>query len=157
MTEDYKDTVTANVSRLGVKARAAGIHLIFAAQRPDVNVMPMQLRDNLGNRLILKVSSAGTSEIALGVKGAEELLGNGHLAAKLGGESGIIFVQAPYLSDPDIMRQRWTRSSVTIAAPARAKSRLKKLPLCESPHFGSPAARLAPEFSVEAISSLSRL
>ncbi len=104
MTEEYKETVTANVSRLGVKARAAGIHLIFAAQRPDVNVMPMQLRDNLGNRLILKVSSAGTSEIALGVKGAESLLGNGHLAAKLGGESGIIFAQAPYLSDPDIMR-----------------------------------------------------
>ncbi len=45
------------------------VHLIFAAQRPDVNVMPMQLRDNLGNRLILRVASIGTSEIALGVKG----------------------------------------------------------------------------------------
>lgn len=102
LTEDYKSAVTSNVSRLGVKARAAGIHLIFAAQRPDANVMPMQLRDNLGNRLILKVASVGTSEIALGVKGAEQLLGLGHLAARLSGEPAIIYAQAPFLSDDDI-------------------------------------------------------
>jgi S-DNA-T family DNA segregation ATPase FtsK/SpoIIIE len=104
LTEDYKSAVTANVQRLGVKARAAGIHLIFAAQRPDVNVMPIQLRDNLGNRLILKVASAGTSEIALGVRGAEALLGLGHLAAKLNGESDIVFAQGAFLSDEDIER-----------------------------------------------------
>ncbi|HEX8902435.1 FtsK/SpoIIIE domain-containing protein [Vitreimonas sp.] len=104
LDETYKDAVTANVSRLGVKARAAGIHLIFAAQRPDANVMPMQLRDNLGNRLILRVSSVGTSEIALGQKGAEQLLGLGHLAAKLSGEPSIVFAQAPFLSDEDIDR-----------------------------------------------------
>ncbi len=104
LTDDYKEAVAANVQRLGVKARAAGIHLIFAAQRPDVNVMPMQLRDNLGNRLILKVASVGTSEIALGVKGAESLLGLGHLAARLNGEPGIVFAQAPFLSDGDIDR-----------------------------------------------------
>ncbi len=102
LTEDYKAAVTANVSRLGVKARAAGMHLIFAAQRPDANVMPMQLRDNLGNRLILKVASVGTSEIALGVKGAEQLLGLGHLAARLSGEPAIVYAQAPFLSDDDI-------------------------------------------------------
>lgn len=104
LTENYKDAVSAHVQRLGVKARAAGIHLIFAAQRPDANVMPIQLRDNLGNRLILKVSSVGTSEIALGVKGAEALLGLGHLAARLNGEPGIVFAQAPFLPDHDIER-----------------------------------------------------
>jgi S-DNA-T family DNA segregation ATPase FtsK/SpoIIIE len=104
LTEDYKDAVAANVQRLGVKARAAGVHLIFAAQRPDVNVMPMQLRDNLGNRLILRVASVGTSEIALGIKGAESLLGLGHLAARLNGEPSIVFAQAPFLSDEDIVR-----------------------------------------------------
>jgi S-DNA-T family DNA segregation ATPase FtsK/SpoIIIE len=104
LTESYKEAVTANVQRLGVKARAAGIHLVFAAQRPDANVMPVQLRDNLGNRLILKVASVGTSEIALGVKGAESLLGLGHLAARLNGEPGIVFAQAPFLSDDDINR-----------------------------------------------------
>ena len=104
LSDDYKDAVSANVSRLGVKARAAGIHLIFAAQRPDATVMPMQLRDNLGNRLILKVASVGTSEIALGMKGAEQLLGLGHLAARLSGEPNLVYAQAPYLSDDDIER-----------------------------------------------------
>lgn len=102
LTEDYKGAVTSIVSRLGVKARAAGIHLVFAAQRPDAGVMPVQLRDNLGNRLILKVASIGTSEIALGTKGAENLLGLGHLAARLSGEPSTVFAQAPFLSDEDI-------------------------------------------------------
>lgn len=89
MTDSYKSAVENVVGRLGVKARAAGIFLIFAAQRPDSGVMPMQLRANLGNRLVLRVDSEGTSEIALGEKGAERLLGRGHLAAKLEGESSI--------------------------------------------------------------------
>ncbi len=102
LTDAYKDGVTTYVQRLGVKARAAGIYLVFAAQRPEANVMPMQLRDNLGNRLILRVSSAGSSEIALGSKGAERLLGLGHLAARLTGEPEIIFAQGAFLPDDDV-------------------------------------------------------
>jgi S-DNA-T family DNA segregation ATPase FtsK/SpoIIIE len=98
MTDDYKEQVTNIVSRLGVKARAAGIYLIFAAQRPDATVMPPQLRSNLGNRLILRVDGEGTSEIALGEKGAERLLGKGHLAAKLEGEPDIIYAQVPFVN-----------------------------------------------------------
>jgi DNA segregation ATPase FtsK/SpoIIIE, S-DNA-T family len=94
MVEDYKDAVATLVARLGVKARAAGIYLIFAAQRPDANVMPMQLRSNLGNRLILRVDSEGTSEIALNEKGAERLLGKGHLLANLEGEP-LCYAQVP--------------------------------------------------------------
>jgi S-DNA-T family DNA segregation ATPase FtsK/SpoIIIE len=97
LTEDYKDSVAAGVQRLGVKARAAGIYLVFAAQRPDAHVMPMQLRANLGNRLILRVDSEGTSEIALGEKGAERLLGRGHLLAKLEGERDLCFAQVPFV------------------------------------------------------------
>jgi S-DNA-T family DNA segregation ATPase FtsK/SpoIIIE len=99
LIEEYKQQVTSIVGRLGVKARAAGIYLVFAAQRPDANVMPMQLRANLGNRLILKVDSEGTSEIALGVKGAERLLGRGHLLAKLEGEASMLFGQVPLIED----------------------------------------------------------
>lgn len=103
LDDNYKGTVSAAVARLGVKARAAGIHLFFAAQRPDKDVMPMQLRENLGNRLILKVSSEATSRIALDRPGAELLLGKGHLAAKLTGEQGLVFAQAPFLTDDDIV------------------------------------------------------
>ncbi len=97
MVDEYRDHVARLVGRLGVKARAAGIFLIFAAQRPDANVMPMQLRDNLGNRLILRVESKGTSEICLGSAGAEHLLGKGHLAARLEGEAGLVYAQVPFL------------------------------------------------------------
>ncbi len=102
LIEEYKAAVSTAVQRLGVKARAAGIYLIFAAQRPDANVLPIQLRDNLGNRLILRVESVGTSEITLGMKGAERLLGKGHLAARLMGESDVIFAQVPFLQESEI-------------------------------------------------------
>jgi DNA segregation ATPase FtsK/SpoIIIE, S-DNA-T family len=99
-TEDYRDAVTALVNRLSVKARAAGIHLVFAAQRPDVSVMPMQLRDNLGNRLILRVEAEGTSEFTLNERGAERLLGRGHIACRLQGEE-IQLAQVPWMSPED--------------------------------------------------------
>jgi len=104
LTEDYANAVSDVVGRLGVKARAAGISLVFAAQRPDANVMPMQLRANLGNRLVLRVDGEGTSEIALGEKGAERLLGKGHLAAKLEGASEIIHGQVPFV-DSEFLSQ----------------------------------------------------
>ncbi len=104
LIDEYKSTVSSTVQRLGVKARAAGIHLIFAAQRPDKDALPMQLRDNLGNRLILKVGSSGTSEIALGEKGAENLLGRGHLVARLSGEPNLIYAQVPFISSEEIYR-----------------------------------------------------
>src|SRR5947209_12651683 len=98
---EYKQEISNVVSRLGVKARAAGIYLVFAAQRPDANVMPMQLRSNLGNRLILRVDSEGTSEIALNEKGAERLLGKGHLLANLEG-APLCYAQVP-LIEADFM------------------------------------------------------
>lgn len=102
LIDSYKDAVSSAVQRLGVKARAAGIYLIFAAQRPDATVLPVQLRDNLGNRLILRVESVGTSEISLGQKGAENLLGKGHLAARLTNQSDLIYAQVPFLADEEM-------------------------------------------------------
>lgn len=101
-TEDYRNTVPNIVGRLSVKARAAGIFLLFAAQRPDKDVMPMQLRSQLGNRLILQVDNAGTAEIAMGAKnsGAERLLGRGHMLAKTGDTPEPVFAQVPFI---DIM------------------------------------------------------
>jgi S-DNA-T family DNA segregation ATPase FtsK/SpoIIIE len=104
LVDDYKETVSNTVQRLGVMARAAGIFLIFAAQRPEDRVMPLQLRDNLGNRLVLRVESPGTSKMSLGEEGAERLLGKGHLAARLQGQDRVIFAQVPILT-PEQMRE----------------------------------------------------
>jgi S-DNA-T family DNA segregation ATPase FtsK/SpoIIIE len=117
MTEEYAEAVSDIVGRLGVKARAAGISLVFAAQRPDAKVMPMQLRANLGNRLVLRVDGEGTSEIALGEKGAERLLGKGHLAAKLEGNQNIVFGQVPLvecqLQETLLVNLKKTQSHIT--------------------------------------------
>ena len=98
-TDNYRDSVPNIVGRLSVKARAAGIFLLFAAQRPDKDVMPMQLHSQLGNRLILKVDNAATAEIAMGVKnsGAERLLGRGHMLAKTGDTPDALFAQVPFI------------------------------------------------------------
>jgi S-DNA-T family DNA segregation ATPase FtsK/SpoIIIE len=98
-TDEYREHVPDIVGRLSVKARAAGIFLMFAAQRPDKEVMPMQLRSQLGNRLILKVDNAATAEIAMGVKnsGAERLLGRGHMLAKTGDAPDAVFAQVPFI------------------------------------------------------------
>ncbi len=99
LIDDYKEAVQDKVERLGVKARAAGIRLVFAAQRPEDRVTPVQLRVNLGNRLVLRVESEGTSVIAFNVPGAERLMGKGHLAARLEGEPDLVFAQVPFLDD----------------------------------------------------------
>ena len=61
--------------------------------------MPMQLRSQLGNRLILRVDSEGTSEIALGERGAERLLGKGHMIIRTEGEQGLVYAQVPFASE----------------------------------------------------------
>jgi DNA segregation ATPase FtsK/SpoIIIE-like protein len=63
--------------------------------------MPMQRRANLGNRLVLRVDGEGTSEIALGEKRAERLLGKGDLALSLRGK-GNHFGQVPFVDGEDL-------------------------------------------------------
>ena len=87
LDDDYKDNVGVSISSLSAKARAAGIYLVFAAQRPEASVMPPFMRSNFGLRLVLKVSDPGTSAISLGdaksFGQANELLGKGHMIVVL--------------------------------------------------------------------------
>jgi S-DNA-T family DNA segregation ATPase FtsK/SpoIIIE len=101
MDDNYRDNVTTTAARLGNMGRAAGIHLVLMAQRPDVTVMSMQLRNAVGNRLILRLDDQKTSEIAMNEKGAERLLGQGHMIAKLQGLNENMYVQVPFLSQSD--------------------------------------------------------
>ncbi|WP_294042683.1 FtsK/SpoIIIE domain-containing protein, partial [Thiolapillus sp.] len=102
MINEYRDAVDLNASRLGVKARAAGINLVLITQRPDKDALPMQLRANLTNRLVLKVADKKNSMLVLDEPGAERLLGRGHLAAKLSGEGRVILAQVPFASEEEI-------------------------------------------------------
>ena len=81
------------VKRLGAKARAAGIHLVLATQRPDRNTVPGEIKANLGGKIALRVQAMVNSRIILDQGGAEKLLGKGDLLADLG--HGIVRAQAP--------------------------------------------------------------
>ena len=102
MVKEYRESVERNASRLGVKARAAGINLVLVTQRPDRDALPMQLRANLTNRLVLKVADKRNSVLVLDEPGAERLLGRGHLAAKLSGEGRVVLAQVPFASEEEI-------------------------------------------------------
>ena len=98
--KDYCREVTPRLKMLATKARAAGIFLFFIAQRPDKDAIPMQVRDNLGNRLALKLKTVASSKIALDCAGAECLLGKGHIAARIG--NNVVFGQCPFLGKEDL-------------------------------------------------------
>lgn len=102
LIDEYRDAVESKVTRLGVKARAAGINLVLVTQRPDKDALPMQLRANLSNRLVLKVADKRNSELVLDEGGAERLLGRGHLAAKLSGEGKVMLAQVPFADEDTI-------------------------------------------------------
>jgi DNA segregation ATPase FtsK/SpoIIIE-like protein len=84
------------IRRLGAKARAAGIHLVLATQRPDKDVVPPIVKANLGGKIALQVASKVNSRIILDDGGAERLLGKGDLLANLG--RGLVRAQAPLLA-----------------------------------------------------------
>ena len=105
--KDYRDTVLSSVSSLGMMARAAGIHLILITQRADAHAIPTRLRDNMNNRLCLKVQNSTGSRMVLNSDGAENLLGKGHLACKLANQSmpsgqEFFVVQVPYAGPEEI-------------------------------------------------------
>jgi S-DNA-T family DNA segregation ATPase FtsK/SpoIIIE len=85
-SDEYRKVIQQKVTRLAAKARACGIHVIMITQRAAQEAIPPGIRDNLNNRLVLKVAGEAGSNLALGTKGAERLLGKGHLAARLNGD-----------------------------------------------------------------------
>ncbi|HEX4339025.1 MAG TPA: FtsK/SpoIIIE domain-containing protein [Polyangiaceae bacterium] len=94
--KDSAATFFGGIRRLGAKARAAGIHMILATQRPDRDTVPPIIKANLGGRIALQVGSQTNSRIILDQGGAETLLGKGDLLASLG--RGVVRAQAPLLA-----------------------------------------------------------
>jgi DNA segregation ATPase FtsK/SpoIIIE-like protein len=88
--------VGAAISRLGAKARAAGIHLIIATQHPDRKTVDGALKMNLAGRVCLRVADHHQSNMIINQSGAERLLGKGDLFFLSIGDA--VRLQSPYLS-----------------------------------------------------------
>lgn len=97
-----KDVETA-VARLAQKARAAGLHLILATQRPSVDVITGLIKANFPSRIALQVASQIDSRTCLGQPGAETLLGNGDMLFSDRGTK-LRRIQGAFLSDDEVHR-----------------------------------------------------
>jgi S-DNA-T family DNA segregation ATPase FtsK/SpoIIIE len=89
------------IQRLAQKARAAGIHLILATQRPSVDVITGVIKANLPTRISFFVTSKIDSRTILGEQGAEQLLGKGDMLYMAGGKA-ITRVHGPFVSDDEV-------------------------------------------------------
>jgi DNA segregation ATPase FtsK/SpoIIIE, S-DNA-T family len=89
------------IQRLAQKARAAGIHLIMATQRPSVDVITGVIKANLPTRISFQVTSKIDSRTILGEQGAEQLLGKGDMLYMPGGKQ-IVRVHGPFVSDEEV-------------------------------------------------------
>lgn len=93
--------IEGSIQRLAQMARASGIHIIMATQRPSVDVITGVIKANFPTRISFQVTSRIDSRTILGVQGAEQLLGQGDMIYMSGG-SKMIRVHGPFCSDGEI-------------------------------------------------------
>ncbi|MBQ2176127.1 MAG: cell division protein FtsK, partial [Alphaproteobacteria bacterium] len=95
--------VEAAIQRLAQMARAAGIHLIMATQRPSVDVITGTIKANFPTRISFQVTSKIDSRTILGEQGAEQLLGQGDMLY-MSGAGRILRVHGPFVKDSEVER-----------------------------------------------------
>lgn len=94
--------VEACVARLAQKARAAGMHVVLATQRPSVDVITGMIKANFPTRIAFRVAQKVDSRTILDEMGAEVLLGRGDMLVKLNGSTETHRVQCPFVSEEEV-------------------------------------------------------
>jgi S-DNA-T family DNA segregation ATPase FtsK/SpoIIIE len=102
------------IARLAQMARASGIHLVLATQRPSVDVVTGLIKANFPARIAYQVSSKIDSRTILDANGAESLLGKGDMLFLSSGTGGINRLHGPYVSDEEVRSVvEWVKSQAT--------------------------------------------
>ena len=94
--------VEASVARLAQKARAAGMHVVLATQRPSVDVITGMIKANFPSRIGFRVAQRVDSRTILDEQGAELLLGRGDMLVKMNGANDTQRVQCPFVSEEEV-------------------------------------------------------
>lgn len=92
------------IVRLAQKARAAGIHLVLATQRPTVDIVTGLIKSNLPGRICFKVASRMDSRVVLDEMGADKLLGKGDMLFLIPGSNSLVRAQCTYVSSSEITK-----------------------------------------------------
>ena len=92
------------IARLGQMARAAGIHLIIATQRPSVDIISGNIKTNITGRMAFKVFDKANSRVILDYNGAEQLLGMGDMLFIKSGMSNLLRVHGSYVGEDEVAR-----------------------------------------------------
>jgi S-DNA-T family DNA segregation ATPase FtsK/SpoIIIE len=94
--------VEHSIARLAQMARASGIHLVVATQRPSVDVVTGLIKANLPSRISYRVGQRVDSKIILDQQGAESLLGKGDMLFTPPGSTGLVRLHAPWSTEEEI-------------------------------------------------------